>query len=175
MQHNARNIVTLFHKPNFAPSMRVLALLKQTSAEASETATVDQASDHSHQNKVQRADFDLDISEQAPTEDQLRNILEYAGGEKAQEVVEGETSVSDALRKLKEDGKKFKYPVVSTQDARYLQQLKHSRPWIGTMVKQVSSMHRSNRMAWMANPAKSLVTTNLRYSSCWETCRRRTR
>ena len=93
--------------------MRVLALLKQTAAEASETATVDQASDHSHQNQAQRADFDLDVTEEGPTEDQLRNIIEFAGSDRAKDVVEGATSVSDALRKLKEDGKRFKYPVVS--------------------------------------------------------------
>jgi hypothetical protein len=88
----------------------VLTLLKQASAQASENATEDQASDHSAQNKIQRSDFDLDVTEEAPTSDQLRTILEYVGGKNAGRLVQGAKDVEDALR-LRENG--FKRPVVS--------------------------------------------------------------
>lgn len=90
--------------------MRALNFLKQTSAEASETATIDQATDHSAQNKIQRSEFDLDISEGLPTKDQLKTILEYAGTD-AGRFVKGASSESDALSKLSEGS--FQWPVVS--------------------------------------------------------------
>jgi len=107
--HAPRDIITLFHKPSSAASTRVLTLLKQASAQASENATEDQASDHSAQNKTQRSDFDLDVTEEAPTSDQLRTILEYVGGKNAGRLVEGAKDVEDALR-LRDTG--FKRPVV---------------------------------------------------------------
>jgi len=106
-------VVTLFHKPSLAASMRAVALLKQVSATASETATEDQASDHSHQNEVQRSEFELNIEENPPTDDQLRTILEYAGSAQAKDIVQGASGLSDALRIVKEDKQKFKYPLVS--------------------------------------------------------------
>ena len=105
-------MITLFHSPSVAASTRVLTLLKQASAHASETATEDQASDHSYQNKTQRSAFELDITEAAPTEDQVKSILEYLGPGKAGTLVQGATSVSDAVSKLKEDQKAFQRPVV---------------------------------------------------------------
>lgn len=87
-------------------------MLKQISAQASETATQDQATDHSQQNKIQRTDFELDITEEAPTGDQLRTILEYIGESKAPQIVDGAKDTEDAIRKLKEDAKRFKAPVV---------------------------------------------------------------
>ena len=93
--------------------MRAHALLKQISAQAAETATMDQATDHTAQNTTQRSDFQLDITEQAPTGDQLRTIFEYIGPRKARDVVDGARDEADALRKLKEDPRKFRAPVVS--------------------------------------------------------------
>jgi arsenate reductase-like glutaredoxin family protein len=91
----------------------VVNLLKQASAQSSATATEDQASDHSAQNKsVTREPFELDITEAAPTPDQLKNIFEYLGGGKAAQLVKGAASESDALRKIKEDGEAFQRPVV---------------------------------------------------------------
>lgn len=105
-------MVTLFHKPSLPASTRVATLLKQASAQASETATEDQASDHSHQNKAQREPFELEITESAPTPDQLSNILEYLGNSKVSELVKDASSPSDALRKLKSDPESFQRPVV---------------------------------------------------------------
>ena len=92
--------------------MRALAVLKQVSATASETATEDQASDHSHQNELQRSEFELNVTEDPPTSDQLRSILEYVGDRRAKDIVSGSRSTSDAIRILKEDSSRFKPPVV---------------------------------------------------------------
>ncbi|MCJ1445195.1 MAG: hypothetical protein MMC23_005700 [Stictis urceolatum] len=114
--HKALDVITLFHSPKAQPSIRALALLKQISAQASETATEDQASDHTHQNKTQRSEFELNVTEDIPTSDQLRTIFDYVGANKAKELVEGSHDVSDAIKRLQEDRKRFKAPVVSTAD-----------------------------------------------------------
>jgi arsenate reductase-like glutaredoxin family protein len=106
------DVITIFHKPSIASSQRALALLKRVSAEASETATVDQASDHAAQNKIQRDDFELNVSEEPPTGDQLRSILEYIGPNRAKDLVKGSNSVSEAIRLLHEDKNRFQPPVV---------------------------------------------------------------
>lgn len=107
------DVITLFHKPSLPASTRVANLLKTASAHASETATEDQASDHSHQNTaVAREPFDLEITESDPTPDQLNSIFEYVGGGKAAQLVKGASTQSDALRKLKESGDNFQRPVI---------------------------------------------------------------
>ncbi|MCJ1404431.1 hypothetical protein MMC11_007656 [Xylographa trunciseda] len=110
--HKTLDVITLFHKPSLPASTRVLNILKQVSAHASEGATEDQASDHSHQNKIQRSEFELNVTEEPPTSDQLRTILEYVGARRAKDVVDGAKDESDAMRLLKEDSKRFKRPVV---------------------------------------------------------------
>jgi len=95
----------LFHKPSVPASVRVSTILKQASAQASETATEDQASDHTHQNAaVTRDPFELEVTEAAPTTDQLKSIFEYVGSGKAGELVKGAASESDALRKVQQMG-----------------------------------------------------------------------
>lgn len=100
-------------------------ILKQASTNASETATEDQASDHSSHAKQQRGEFELEVTTTPPTVDQLRNILDYispvsgAGpqGEKVtysvSELVKGARDAEDAIKKFKEDGGSFVRPVVS--------------------------------------------------------------
>ena len=107
-------MITLFHKPSLPASVRVLNLLKQASAAASETATEDQATDHSQQNKIQRTEFELNVTEDAPTSDQLRSILEYVGARRAKDIVKGARDAGDAIRKLGEDKGSFRPPVVSS-------------------------------------------------------------
>ena len=92
----------------------MLTLLKQVSAQASETATEDQAADHTHQNKLQRTEFELNITEDPPTTDQMRTILEYMGAHNAGRLVEGAKDIRDAINKLGENPKRFKPPVVCT-------------------------------------------------------------
>lgn len=99
-------------------------MLKQASAAASETATEDQASDHSSHAKQQRGEFKLEVSTDVPTTDQLRNILDYISplsgvggqGEKATygvaELIKGAKDAEDALKRFKEDPERFVRPVV---------------------------------------------------------------
>lgn len=112
-QHKPKDVITIFHKPSIAASTRALNLLKKATAQASETAKTDQASGHSGQNKVQRNDIDLEVSEESPTGDQLRNILQYIGADRASLVVRGASSVAEAVKKLEQDTNLFQHPVVS--------------------------------------------------------------
>lgn len=112
-QKQSLDVITLFHKPTLPASVRAHTLLKQISAHAVESATEDQATDHTHQNKLQRAEFELNVTEDPPTKDQLRTILEYVGAKKASQLVDGARDELDALKKLGEDGRSFKRPVVS--------------------------------------------------------------
>lgn len=106
-------MITLFHKPSLPASTRVAAILKQASTQAQETATEDQPSDPNSPGKAPpREPFELDITEAAPTPDQLKSIFDYVGAGKAAELVKGASSRSDALRKLKENGDNFQRPVV---------------------------------------------------------------
>lgn len=111
-QHKPKDVITIFHKPSVAASTRALNLLKQITAQASENATEDQASDHSAQNKINRNDLDLDVSEEAPTGDQLKTIIEYLGVDKANTVVRGANSITDAIKKLEQDKNLFQHPIV---------------------------------------------------------------
>jgi arsenate reductase-like glutaredoxin family protein len=104
--------VTLFHKPSNEASTRVLTLLKQANAQSVAHATEDQASSHHAQNKAERTEFELDVTEEPPTSDQLKSILEYLGGSPGK-VVQGASDESDALRRLKADGNTFQRPLVS--------------------------------------------------------------
>ncbi|KAL8732408.1 MAG: hypothetical protein Q9166_002808 [cf. Caloplaca sp. 2 TL-2023] len=112
--HKSLDVITLFHKASSPASIRAQTLLKQISAHASESATEDQATDHTEQNKLQRTEFELNVTEDPPTGDQLRTILEYvgSGAGRAGKIVEGATGEADALAKLKENPENFKRPVV---------------------------------------------------------------
>ena len=115
LQHKSLDVITLFHKASSPASIRAHTLLKQISAHASESATEDQATDHTSQNnKLQRTEFELNVTEDPPTSDQLRTILEYIGSSagRAGQIIEGAADEADALRKLKEDPDRFKRPVV---------------------------------------------------------------
>jgi arsenate reductase-like glutaredoxin family protein len=92
--------------------VRAATLLKQVSANATEAATEDQASDHTHQTDPKRAEFELNITEDPPTADQLQTILEYVGVKKVGSVINGANSVQEALKKFKESPDSFKRPVV---------------------------------------------------------------
>ncbi|KIX10332.1 uncharacterized protein Z518_01414 [Rhinocladiella mackenziei CBS 650.93] len=107
------DVITLFHRPSLPASVRVSNILKQASAQASQTATEDQASDHTPQNEaVTRDPFELEVTEAPPTPDQLKSIFEYVGNGMAGKLVKGAASHGDALRKVKADGDAFTRPVV---------------------------------------------------------------
>jgi len=108
-----KNVVTLFHKPSSQASIRAHTILKQANAHSVSTATEDQASSHDAHSKAQRTEFELDVTEEPPTGDQLKNILEYLGGPSAVgRVIEGAKDETDALRRLKADGNSFQRPLV---------------------------------------------------------------
>ncbi|RYO79779.1 hypothetical protein DL766_006377 [Monosporascus sp. MC13-8B] len=112
--HKSKDIVTLFHKASSPASLRAANLLRQVSANATESATEDQASDHTAQTNSlrQRPEFELNITEDPPTTDQLKTILEYVGKNKISSVVNGASTENEALKKFKESGDNFKRPVV---------------------------------------------------------------
>ncbi|KAL9100468.1 MAG: hypothetical protein Q9163_004158 [Psora crenata] len=118
-KHKTLDVITQFHRASVPSSIRVNTLLKQLSADASETATQDHATSNKDQNKVHRTEFELNITEDAPTSDQLRTILEYVGARKASQLVDGARDEADALKKLKEDPGKFKPPVANMRSATY--------------------------------------------------------
>ncbi|TVY27022.1 hypothetical protein LHYA1_G003838 [Lachnellula hyalina] len=109
--HKTLDVITLFHKASSPASLRVHTLLKQASATASSTATEDQASDHSAQTHPARQEFELDVTEDPPTEDQLKNILEYVGPGKIGQVVKAATTESEALKQFKLNKQSFQWPV----------------------------------------------------------------
>ncbi|KAH6697085.1 thioredoxin-like protein [Plectosphaerella plurivora] len=104
------DIITLFSKAGSPASARVVTLLKQVSANSSAPATADQASDHSAARRSE--EFDLDITENHPTADQVKTILEYVGQSKISTIVKGAQNESDALRKFGQDPGSFQRPVV---------------------------------------------------------------
>lgn len=92
--------------------MRVHTLLKQASANAGQHATEDQASDHSHQTHPGREEFELDVTEQPPTEDQLKNIFEYLGPNSFGSVIKGAKNQTEAFKAFKENKDALIAPVV---------------------------------------------------------------
>ncbi|KAF2753467.1 DUF1687-domain-containing protein [Pseudovirgaria hyperparasitica] len=111
-ESGVKNVVTLFHAPSTASSVRALTIIKQHNANAVATATEDQASDHSTQPKTGQHEYDLEVREEAPTSDQLKSILGYIGAENAGKIVSGAMGVTDALKKVQQDGKAFQRPIV---------------------------------------------------------------
>ena len=53
-----------------------------------------------------------DVQEGVPTSDQLTNIFEYLGQDKIGSVIEGASSTTEALKKLKDNGSAFQRPLV---------------------------------------------------------------
>jgi len=115
LQHKTKDVITLF-KSSSPASQRVQTLLKQASANATATATEDQASDHSAQTNPSRKEFDLDVVEEPPTEDQLQNILEYVGASRIGSIVKGAKDQAGALKSFKLSADAFQRPVVSLSD-----------------------------------------------------------
>lgn len=106
-------MITLFHKPASTTSIQALRLLKRVSAAASGAVT-GVAEDDDVKYKVRREEFELNVTEDPPTTDQLRNILEYVGARRAGDLVTGARDEAEAMRKLKENGENFQRPVVSS-------------------------------------------------------------
>lgn len=109
LQHKTLDIVTLFSKAGSPASTRVANLLKQASANSTSGATIDQASDHTHQ--TQREQFELNVTEDLPTESQVQTILEYVGKAGVPRIVQGAVDEKDALKKFKESKESLQRPL----------------------------------------------------------------
>lgn len=107
-QHKTLDIVTVFHKASSPASVRVANLLKQVSANATAGATLDQASE----TKPAREQFELNVTEDPPTDDQVKTILEYVGTSGISNIIKGANNEKDALKKFKESRENFLRPVV---------------------------------------------------------------
>ena len=113
LQRKTLDIITLFHKAGSPASTRVATLLKQAHAAAAATSTQDQASDHSAQTtNVSRPEFELNITEETPTSDQLRTILDYVGKKNISSVIKGAQSENEAIKIFKQNSASFQRPVV---------------------------------------------------------------
>lgn len=133
--------------------MRAHTILKQANAQSVATATEDQASSHDAQNKAERTEFQLDVTEEPPTADQLKNILEYLGGPSAVgKIIEGAKDETDALRRMKADANTFQRPLV----------VDWNQGKAGKCTARILSLWLRN-----ADPCyQLLVTTSLRFSAC---------
>jgi len=109
-------VITLFHKPSYAPSTRILNLLKQSRANAAASSTIDQASPTTSAAPTEREDFELDVQEAPPTEDQLKSILEYVGSQNIGDVVKGAMTEGEALIVFERDNGSFARPLVSSHN-----------------------------------------------------------
>ena len=85
-------------------------MLKQASANATATATEDQASSTSA--PAPRTEFELNITEDTPTADQVQTILGYVGASGISSIIKGASSESDALKKFKTSPDSFQRPIV---------------------------------------------------------------
>ncbi|EQL00899.1 hypothetical protein G6O67_001895 [Ophiocordyceps sinensis] len=104
--------VTVFHKASSPASTRVANLLKQLSANAQAGPTTDQASDNdSSQAKATREPFELNITEDPPTTDQVQTILEYVGTSGVSRIINGARDNKDALERFKKNKDSFLRPV----------------------------------------------------------------
>ncbi|KAL7795850.1 thioredoxin-like protein [Trichoderma ceciliae] len=101
--HKTLDIITLFHKASSPASLRVSNLLKQASTSAQTSAT--------HDTKARRDPFELNITEDPPTIDQVQTILEYVGQSGASQIVKGARDDKDALKKFKENKENLLRPL----------------------------------------------------------------
>ena len=86
--------------------------MKQVSANAQSAATEDQASDISGQKR--RDPFELNVTEEPPTTEQMQTILEYVGPNIVSKIVKGAHDHKDALKKFKQSQESFQWPVVGS-------------------------------------------------------------
>ncbi|KAG5983135.1 hypothetical protein E4U55_000721 [Claviceps digitariae] len=106
------DVVTVFHKASSPASTRVVNLVKQISANAQAGATLDQASDHTAQTQAHRDPFELNITEDPPTVEQVKTILDYIGKENFGKVIKGAVNnENDAVKKFHESKENFLRPL----------------------------------------------------------------
>ncbi|KAL6871816.1 thioredoxin-like protein [Trichoderma novae-zelandiae] len=101
--HKTLDIITLFHKASSPASVRVANLLKQASVSAQTNDAQDAP--------ARRDPFELNITEDPPTVDQVQTILEYVGQSGVSQVVKGARDDKDALKKFKENKENLLRPL----------------------------------------------------------------
>jgi Protein of unknown function (DUF1687) len=112
VQSKTLDVITLFHQAKSPASIRVASLLKQASAAAASVATEDQASDYTSQMQKRTEEFELNITEDPPTVDQVRTILDYVGQDKISSIFKGVQTKDAALKKFSTNPDTFQRPVV---------------------------------------------------------------
>ncbi|CAH0036747.1 unnamed protein product [Clonostachys solani] len=100
--HKTLDIVTLFHKASSPASVRVANLLKQASAASTSGAASEST----------REQFELNITEDQPTPDQVQTILEYVGKSGIPKIVTGAHDEKDALKKYTQNKDSLVRPLV---------------------------------------------------------------
>ncbi|KAI2604730.1 DUF1687-domain-containing protein [Hypoxylon fragiforme] len=106
--HRPLDIVTVFHKTGSAASMRAAAVMNSLSAKAGATSVEDKPSD----SQTALPEFELNITEDPPTQDQLKTILEYVGANKIGSIINGASTEKEALKKFRENSETFQRPVI---------------------------------------------------------------
>ncbi|KKA27944.1 hypothetical protein TD95_001219 [Thielaviopsis punctulata] len=94
------DIITLFSKAGSPASVRVAEALKRA------------ATASAGENPNARELFELNVTEENPTEDQVKTILSYVGANGISSVIHGATTESEALKTYKLNPGAFQRPVV---------------------------------------------------------------
>jgi arsenate reductase-like glutaredoxin family protein len=108
----AKDVITLFHSPTSSASARAAALLKEASTAVSAKAGGEPSTIGGKPVSTSRPEFDVEITEKPPTNDQLSTILSYIQPTMISQIVKGATSESEALKKFNDDARNFQRPVV---------------------------------------------------------------
>ncbi|EGO53067.1 hypothetical protein NEUTE1DRAFT_92009 [Neurospora tetrasperma FGSC 2508] len=103
LQPKVLDTITLFHKASNPASIRIATLLKQ--AAGSGAAVSDNA-------PAKKSDFELNITEEAPTTEQLRTMLDYVGKTGISSIISNAQNETEALKKFKENGDNLNRPIV---------------------------------------------------------------
>ncbi|KAK1833191.1 thioredoxin-like protein [Podospora conica] len=96
------DVIQLFHKTGSPTSTKAADFLKRIAVQASESASED---------KANRDPFELQVTEEPPTQDQLQTMLDYAGDKGISSIVEGAKTSSEALRLVKENVDRLRRPI----------------------------------------------------------------
>ncbi|POS86658.1 hypothetical protein EPUL_002287 [Erysiphe pulchra] len=111
--HKTLDVITLFHKTNSSASRNVFNILKKASENASVASSGISSSSDSSSFK-RRDPFQLEITEELPTRDQLKCILEYVREDPGIEsvMINGAKDENDAWKKMIANSDNFRRPLI---------------------------------------------------------------
>ena len=95
---------------------QILSRLSAVAAETSNSAGSDSqegSTSSTGPETLKRQAFQLDITDELPTGDQLQTIMEYSQKANIGSIVQGATTINEAFKKYKENPDNFRRPVVS--------------------------------------------------------------